>query len=409
MWSYLLGVVLFAVGIALTIGLHEFGHFSAARFFGMKVRRFFIGFGPTVFAWRRGETVYGYKLIPLGGFCDIAGMTNQDELTEAERPFAMLYKPWWQRVIVLLGGIIMNVVLAITILYGLAVSSGLPDPHPDLTPVVGEFSCVRDTIAAQQDKQRNPAAQSCQQDSPAQQAGLHVGDRILAADDQHLESFADLVMYVRERPDTPIAFRIERQGEQRQVVVTPHRTQLQTPEGTATTIGTIGVTSAQIEFFRSYNPLEAVGATAQFSSALVQDTARGLAAFPAKLPGVVASIIGGERDTESPISVVGATHVGGQLVERSMWPMFFLMLASLNFFLAFFNVLPVLPLDGGHITVVLYEYVRDKFRKLRGLAPAGPVNYEKLMPVTVAAVALLMGVGVLVILADLVNPIRMFG
>ena len=139
MMSYFTGVLLFALGIAFTIALHEWGHFTAARYYGMKVRRFFVGFGPEVFSFQRGETVYGLKAIPLGGFCDIVGMTNQDEVDPEDEPRAMRNKPWWQRIIVLLGGIIMNLLIALIILYGLAVTSGLPNQNPDTTAVVGRW------------------------------------------------------------------------------------------------------------------------------------------------------------------------------------------------------------------------------------------------------------------------------
>ena len=132
-------------------------------------------------------------------------------------------------------------------------------------------------------------------------------------------------------------------------------------------------------------------------------------AFPSKIPGVVTAIFGGERDVEGPISVVGASRTGGELVERSMWSVFFTLLASLNFFLALFNLIPLPPLDGGHIAVVLWEKTRDGIRRMRGLPSGGPVNYEKLMPLTYAMATLLMGVGVLVIIADVVNPVKLFG
>ena len=132
-------------------------------------------------------------------------------------------------------------------------------------------------------------------------------------------------------------------------------------------------------------------------------------AFPGKIPGVVASIFGGERDIEGPISVIGASRTGGDLVERDQWPAFWMMLASLNFFLALFNLVPLPPLDGGHIAVVIYEKIRNALRRLRGLPPAGPANYEKLMPLTYFMAALLLVVGVLVMAADVVNPVNLFG
>jgi len=403
MMSYFTGVLLFALGIAFTIALHEWGHFTAARYYGMKVRRFFVGFGPEVFSFQRGETVYGLKAIPLGGFCDIVGMTNQDEVDPEDEPRAMRNKPWWQRIIVLLGGIIMNLLIALIILYGLAVTSGLPNQNPDTTAVVGEVGCV----APRQLDAKNLAP--CTGSGPAAAGGVKAGDRIVGVDSTSLESFEQLREYVKTRPNQTITLHVERNDQKLDLPVAVESASRLDETGREHTVGAIGVTSKPLELFVSYGPVAAIGATAGFAGSLVTATLDGLASFPAKLPGVVASIFGAEREADGPISVVGASHVGGVLAEHSAWPMFFLLLASLNFFLAFFNLVPLPPLDGGHIAVVLYERVRDFVRKLRGLAPMGPVNYDKLIPLTVAVAALLAGVGIIVIVADIVSPVQLFG
>jgi len=403
MMSYFTGVLLFALGIAFTIALHEWGHFTAARYYGMKVRRFFVGFGPEVFSFQRGETVYGLKAIPLGGFCDIVGMTNQDEVDPEDEPRAMRNKPWWQRIIVLLGGIIMNLLIALIILYGLAVTSGLPNQNPDTTAVVGEVGCV----APRQLDAKNLAP--CTGSGPAAAGGVKAGDRIVGVDSTSLQSFEQLREYVKTRPNQTITLHVERGDQKLDLSVAVESASRLDETGREHTVGAIGVTSKPVELFVSYGPVTAIGATAGFAGSLVTATLDGLASFPAKLPGVVASIFGAEREADGPISVVGASHVGGVLAEHSAWPMFFLLLASLNFFLAFFNLVPLPPLDGGHIAVVLYECVRDFVRKLRGLAPMGPVNYDKLIPLTVAVAALLAGVGIIVIVADIVSPVQLFG
>lgn len=403
MMSYFTGVLLFALGIAFTIALHEWGHFTAARYYGMKVRRFFVGFGPEVFSFQRGETVYGLKAIPLGGFCDIVGMTNQDEVDPEDEPRAMRNKPWWQRIIVLLGGIIMNLLIALIILYGLAVTSGLPNQNPDTTAVVGEVGCV----APRQLDAKNLAP--CTGSGPAAAGGVKAGDRIVGVDSTSLQSFEQLREYVKTRPNQTIMLHVERGDQKLDLPVAVESASRLDETGREHTVGAIGVTSKPVELFVSYGPVTAIGATAGFAGSLVTATLDGLASFPAKLPGVVASIFGAEREADGPISVVGASHVGGVLAEHSAWPMFFLLLASLNFFLAFFNLVPLPPLDGGHIAVVLYERVRDFVRKLRGLAPMGPVNYDKLIPLTVAVAALLAGVGIIVIVADIVSPVQLFG
>ena len=403
MGAYLLGVALFALGIAVTIALHEAGHMFTARAFGMRVRRYFIGFGPTVWSTRRGHTTYGVAALPFGGFCDIAGMTGQDPVTEEEAPHAMVNKPWWQRVIVLSGGVATNMVVGVLILYGVAVSSGLPNPDADTTPTVGEVTCVSDQVDAQ-------TLAECSGTGPAGAAGVREGDRILAVDGEEMTDFRQVRDTVLDRPGEDVVFTVDRGGQILDLNVTVEPVTRLSTDGTPYEAGAVGLASAPIpDAVKSYGPVEAVPATLAFTGRLLEGTVEGLASFPAKIPGVVASIFGAERDVEGPMSVVGASRVGGELVERSLWDVFWMMLASLNFFLALFNLVPLPPLDGGHIAVVLWEKARDFFRRLRGLAPAGPANYEKLLPVTYAMAATLLTVGLVVIVADVVNPVRLFG
>lgn len=404
MVSYLIGVALFALGIAVTIALHEWGHYTAARACGMKVRRFFVGFGPTVWSIHRGGIEYGVKAVPLGGFCDIAGMTAQDPLTPEEEPHAMWRKPAWQRIIVLLGGIIMNIVVAMVVLYATAVAWGLPNNNVDTTPVVGQTSCAP---ARQIDA---TTLSDCTGDGPAAEAGVEVGDTITAVDGQELKSFVELRDYVFTKPGETVTLSVLRGEQHLEIPVNVETVERLDTNGQPITVGAIGVTQAPLkDVVLTYNPITAIGGTFNFAGEMAKATLQGLARFPSMLPGVATSIVGGERDQEGPMSVVGASRVGGELVERDMWSMFFLMLASLNMFLAAFNLVPLPPLDGGHIAVVIYEKIRDFFRRIRGLAPAGPADYTKLNPLVITVAALLLGVGVLVIVADVVNPIRLFG
>lgn len=403
MGAYLLGVFLFALGIAVTIALHELGHLLTARAFGMRVRRYFIGFGPTVWSVKKGQTEYGVNAIPLGGFCDIAGMTAQDELTPAEAPHAMVNKPWWQRVIVLLGGVFMNVVVGFVILYLVAVFSGIPNPYADTTPKVGETLCVSDQLSATQ-------VAECSGVGPAGDAGILPGDRLLALNGEELKTFAELRDTVLTMPGESVTLTVDREGQILDVAVQVAAVERMNPQGEMVAAGAIGLSNAPIQdAMKQFGPLEAIPATAAFTGQTLDATVDALIAMPAKIPGVVAAIFGAERDMEGPMSVVGASRVGGELVERSLWSMFFMMLASLNFFLALFNIVPLPPLDGGHIAVVLYEKIRDFFRRLRGLPSAGPADYTKLMPITVGAAALMLGLGSIIIVADVVNPIRLFG
>lgn len=403
MGAFILGIVAFALCIAVSIALHEVYHMLTAKAFGMRVRRFFVGFGPKLVSVKKGETEYGIAALPFGGFCDIAGMTAMDPLTPEEEPHAMYRKPWWQRVAVMSGGIVMNLFLGFMVLYLLAVSSGIPNPYADRTPTVGEVSCTSDQVDA-------TTVADCTGPGPAGEAGVRPGDQILAIDGQEMRTFVEIREYVLTRPGQTVTLDVERAGERMLIDVPVASVTRLTPEGTSFEAGAIGVSNAPVEdAVKRFGPVEAVPATARVSGEMLSASVKGIIAFPGKVPGVVASIFGAERDVEGPISVVGASRAGGELVERSMWTVFFFLLVSLNFFLALFNLIPLPPLDGGHIAVVLYETIRDRLRAMRIRRMGGPVNYQKLAPVTYTMAALLLGVGVLVIIADVVNPVRLFG
>ncbi|WP_284853285.1 M50 family metallopeptidase [Corynebacterium sp. MSK072] len=399
----LLGIVLFALGIGLTVALHEAGHMFTARAFGMRVRRYFIGFGPRVFSFRKGHTEYGLAAFPVGGFCDIAGMTAQDEfLTEEEKPYAMYKKPWWQRIIVLAGGIGVNLILGFVILYFVAMTAGLPNPDADVRPRVGEVTCTAD-------QKENQELESCTGNGPAGKAGVHEGDIILALDGQHLDSFTQLRDEVMQRPGETVTLTVERDGAEKDFSIELETVKRLNQQGELVDAGSIGLSNEVLDIVEKYSATQAVPATWHFTTYSLEATVEGIKQFPAKVPGVVASIFGHERDVNGPMSVVGASRVGGELVERSLWASFFMMLATLNFFLAIFNLIPLPPFDGGHIAVILYEKIRDGIRKLMGKQPLGPADYTRLMPITYVMAALLMALGVVIIIADVVNPIRLFG
>lgn len=378
MAAYLIGIVLFGLGIALTVALHEAGHLVVARGFGMRVRRYMIGFGPELFGRTVGHTRYGVCALPFGGFCEIAGMTALDEVTPEEAPSAMRYKPRWQRVAVLIGGIAMNMLIGFVILYGVAVTSGIPNPYADRTAVVGEVLPGGSGSAS----------------------GLREGDRIRAVNGAAISDFVHFRDVVRAHPGEDIEVTVERAGEARDIMV-------DVADGE---VGSVGVVGAPIpDAVRAFGPVEAIPATARYTGEVLESTVTALGQMPAKIPGVVAAIFGSERDVESPMSVVGASRVGGELVEHSLWDVFWMMLASLNFFLALFNLIPLPPFDGGHIAVVLWEETRDRFRSLRGLPPAGPADYTRLLPATYLIGVTLLTLGAVVIVADVVNPVRLFG
>ncbi|HEV2782685.1 MAG TPA: site-2 protease family protein [Actinophytocola sp.] len=404
MLVWILGVALFALGICVSVALHEAGHMLTAKWFGMKVRRYFIGFGPRLWSFRRGETEYGLKAIPLGGFCDIAGMTALDHVSAAEAPRAMWRFPVWKRVVVMSAGSITHFILGFLILYFMAVGMGLPNVAG--TPVISATDCA----AASQDPKTFEFAPCTPGDRyPARDAGIQPGDEIISIDGQRTATWTEVVAKVKDLRGAH-TFVLRRDGVDRTVTVDIPQVQRVAADARpgaddnrVVTVGAIGVRSTPVYH---YDAVGAFGGAASFTGDMFVRTWQGLLAFPQKIPKVVEAIGGGERDPDTPVSVVGASIIGGDAVERGIWELFLLVLASLNFFVGVFNLLPLLPLDGGHIAVTLYEKVRDWVRKLRGLAPGGPVDYTKLTAVTMVVVFLGGAVVLLTVTADLVNPIR---
>ncbi|OLR91517.1 M50 family metallopeptidase [Actinokineospora bangkokensis] len=402
---WLLGLVLFALGIGLSVALHEAGHMLTAKAFGMKVRRYFIGFGPKVFSFRRGETEYGLKVIPGGGFCDIAGMTALDPVTPEEAPRAMWRFATWKRVVVMSAGSITHFVLGFVILYLMAVTMGLP--NQEYKPIVGGTSCAAPT----QDRVQLTLPECGPGDpSPAVAAGIREGDEIVAINGTPVATWPDMVNRVRDLRG-PAQFEVLRDGERLDLTVDIATVQRAAPGATkgneGNTLVEAGAVGVSWGDSIHYGALDGLGGTLVFTGEMFAKTWEGLMKFPEKIPAVIRAIGGEQNDPERPVSVVGASVIGADAAEAGIWSIFVLMLAALNFFVGVFNLLPLLPLDGGHIAVVLYERVRDFLRKLRGKAPAGPVDYNKLAGITMVLVVLGGAVVLLTVTADVVNPIRL--
>ena len=405
-----IGIVLLAVLILVSVALHECGHMWVARATGMKVRRYFVGFGPTLWSTKRpnklGYTEYGVKAIPLGGFCDIAGMTSVDEIAPEDERYAMYKQRTWKRVAVLAAGAGMNVVIGLVVIYGTAVIWGLPNLNPREGAFVGQTTCVASEVTKGQ-------VGECTGDGPAAAAGLRLGDRVVSAGGTEVNDPDQLVAAV-QKLNGPTPFVIERkQGEtteQLTVMVDVEQTQrwLGDPPK-ATQVGAVGVRTAQygpVEYSH-YNPLTAIPGTVTFTGDLSVKLGEALLKIPTKIGALVHSLTGAERDPETPISVVGASIIGGDLFFLRSWDNFALLLAQLNFVLAIVNLIPLLPFDGGHIAVALYEKIRNTIRSRRGKVAAAPVNYLKLLPLTYAVFIVLAGFMLLTVSADLINPIRL--
>jgi membrane-associated protease RseP (regulator of RpoE activity) len=400
--AYIVGVVLFALGICVSVALHEAGHMLTAKWFGMKVRRYFVGFGPTVFSFRRGETEYGLKWIPLGGFCDIAGMTALDEVTPEEAPRAMWRFKTWKRTVVMSAGSITHFLLGFVVLYLMAVTMGLPNLAPT-EPVISATSCARAATTSQQLGDTTCPAGA---PKPAEAAGLKPGDKVVSVAGKPTPTWTDMLAAV-QATGGPTPIQVERGGQTLTLTVDVPRVQRLTTDGKVREVGMIGASPVATAGMLHYGPIDAVGATVSFTGTMFAETGQRLIEFPERIPAVFNSIFGGDRDPNTPVSVVGASRIGGEAVERGLWELFFFLLASLNFFIGVFNLLPLLPMDGGHIAIVWYERVRDWLRKLRGKAAGGPVDYTKLSAVTMVLVLIGGAVTLLTVTADIVNPIRL--
>ena len=402
---FVLGIVLFALAILISVALHECGHMWVARATGMKVRRYFVGFGPTLWSTRRGETEYGVKGIPLGGFCDIAGMTPVEELAPDEQDRAMYKQATWKRVATLFAGPGMNFVICLVLIYGIALVWGLPNLHPPTNAVVGETGCVaKEVTAGKLDK--------CDGPGPAAQAGIRAGDVVVKVGDTPVSSFEEMAAAVRKLQGTvPVV--VQRNGTTdhhvRHGPTDPalHRQRAGRSTRSRPPSAPSG-SGRRARCPRTTASVTAVPATFAFAGDLTVQVGKSLVAIPTKVGALVHAIGGGQRDPETPMSVVGASIIGGDTVDHGLWVAFWFFLAQLNLVLGAINLLPLLPFDGGHIAVAVFEKIRNMFRSARGKVAAAPVNYLKLMPATYVVLVFVVGYMLLTVTADLVNPIRLF-
>ncbi|MFY9189796.1 MAG: M50 family metallopeptidase [Lawsonella sp.] len=399
--AFALGIILFILGIAISVALHEAGHLLTAKAFKMRVRRYFIGFGPTLFKTKRKGTEYGLKALPLGGFCDIAGMTILDEdLTAEEKPHAMYKKPAYQRIIVMLGGITANILIGVILVYSVAVGWGLPNLRSPMVTRVAETTCVADQL-------KDGSVETCEGQGPAAAAGVKAGDIILKVNGEKITETEQVIALTQESPQT-VTYTIKRDGQIRDLVITPTQAD-RVRDGDLVRVPVTGVSIRQepLEPMKNYNAATAVPAAFQFSWDINKLIVKALVKIPAQMPGLVKAIFGGERAADTPMSIVGASVAGGDALAFGSWSVFLMLMAQINFCLALFNLIPLPPLDGGHVAVICYEKIRDAVRKMAGKEPVGPADYSKLLPLTSIVVFLLVALFIITVAADVVNPIRL--
>ena len=461
----ILGILALAVLIFISIGLHEFGHFITAKRFGVKVTEFMIGFGPKIFSRKKGETSYGFKLFPLGGYVRILGMyppakegsqqagavrsVNQSAegdtivaeadsavSTQARRPgrFAHLvdqaraesmkgldpgeedrafYRlPVGKRVVVMLAGPFTNLVLAFVFIAIVLVGIGIPTPSLTIDRVI-------DCVPTAANPNGSTTDGRCEGSPPtaAFSSDIAAGDRITAVNGAPVEDWEQVTTALRNT-DEPTAITLSTATGERTVVAEPV-SYPRVDEAGQPVLDENGQQVTDTRAFLGVNPEQYLQRQApqQVPVFIWDATTRSvtaLFALPAKMYDLgVTLATNGERDVEGPVSVVGISRIGGEVVadDQLEWAnkvgFIFTLAATLNLFLFLFNLLPIPPLDGGHVAAALWEAIRRKWAAWRGRPDPGVVDTAKLLPVTYVVAVILIGVGVMVIWADLFKPISL--
>ena len=409
--SRVLFTVAFAMVILISVSLHEAGHMLTAKRFGMKVTQFFVGFGTTIFSFRRGETEYGAKWIPLGGFCKIVGMTPQDDdVDPADQGRVMWRYPVWKRTIVMSAGSLTHFALAIIGLWFGAAFIGLPNldyPQTDAqratlpaSVVLGQ--CVTPEATPRACTPADPVA-------PAKAAGLRDGDVLTAVNGVPIANYGDMLRVIRQTPPGPAEIAFTRDGQPQTVrttLVAAQRPPLDNPTGPPATVAALGVgLNVTVPTEVTYGAAGAFGATVRYSGWMVEQTFESIKRVPSKVPALWRSITGDERDPDTPISVVGASLIGGEAASLGLWSTVLMLFIGLNVFIGIFNLLPLLPLDGGHIAIAWYERARSWLAAKRGRPDPGRGDYFKLMPLTYAVILVGGAFTLLTLTADIINPI----
>jgi membrane-associated protease RseP (regulator of RpoE activity) len=385
----LIGVLLFLLALMLAIFLHEGGHFVTAKLFGMKVERFFLGFGKTLWSFRRGETEYGVKLLPLGGFCKIAGMSPHEfdgnfleqergqkpEPVEPERQFRN--KPAWQRAIVLGAGSVTHFLMALVLIYALIVVIGLQIGPPTTK--------IQTTVATTSDGSPAPAAT----------AGLRAGDRIVAIDGQPISTFDQLRSVLSDKAGQRVSITYNRDGKDITTTLVPAVEK----DSSGQTRGFLGISPAGAMVHR--NPVEGIAATGGMFRDLVVGSFKGLGGL---IPGLADRLQapaqtsngggGGGGGESAPVGLIGIGRLAGQAVSAGQWSMFIALLIEFNVFVGIFNLLPIPILDGGYLALIGWQAITRR-----------EVDLRKLAPIAAVAVSLLFVFVLVVVWLDITNPI----
>ena len=378
----LLGALAFIVALLFSVMIHEFGHYLTARRYGMRVSEFFLGFGTRIWSRQRGETEFGIKAIPAGGYCRIEGMTPRDEMPEGEENRAFYRASSGRKLIVLGAGSFLHFILGFLLLLLLLAGVGVNQVLPVINSVVP-----------------NTAAQA---------AGFQKGDEIISIDGDRSGDWQKQLLKIRNSKGRELSFIIKRGGVEQTITATPRMTKIE--DGTSRYV--LGIVN---EFgTKRVSPVRSISSAAELTWKFTTTSAKSLVQLPTKIPGLWGQTFGGEeRDENGPVGVVGVARVTGQaaasgeLTNSERIGTFILIVASLNIFVGLFNLLPILPLDGGHMAVAIVDEIRALFAKLRRKPRPPAIDVQVLTPITAVVFVILAALTVLLLIADIFNPISL--
>ncbi len=400
-WN-IFGIIAFIVALLTSVMIHEAGHYLTAKRFGMKVTEFFLGFGARIWSFRRGETEFGIKAIPAGGYCKIVGMSPREEVDAEDHDRRFLSGTVPQRLIVLGAGSFLHFLLGFVLVLFLFSGVGTLRALSTIEEVV---PCV---LAEGESECSATSAKS-----PAAIAGILAGDEILSirkvgeAPFDSAMKWGEIVTEIRAAANEERIFTIERDGERIELTI---QVAERVREGESW--GVIGVIN-EFGQVRSSIP-DGVVESATFVKDVVVGSAQALIKLPTLIPALVEQTFGGaERDPEGLVGIVGVARTAGEATSSDKLDMndkvtfFIIMVAGLNVFVGVFNLLPILPLDGGHMAVAVADGVKRTSARIRKREMPEPIDVERLTPITLIVVAIMLSLTVLLLIADVVTPVRL--
>ena len=396
-----LGALLFVAALLISIVLHEAGHMVCARWAGGKVTEFFVGFGAKLWSSRRGETEYGLKAIPAGGYVKIVGMTDLDEIEPGDEDRALKNKPARLRLLTLSAGSLVHFLIALVLFFLIPTLFGVQ--KGDTAAKIGNVAAcmTSDGVAS--------ACGPGVSQSPAAKAGLATGDVITAVNGKPIANFDQLTVALHAltaNQSATIAYTDPSGGKHTTTVVPIHAASVSYPDGHTGPGSLVGL--GQAAYTQHYNPLSAAAYSGEQFWNGITGTFKGIASIPGSIPKLFSSTVNHtQRSVNSPIGVVGMAQVSGSVIGQEGFAGFFALVAVINVFIGVFNLLPILPLDGGHVAILLYEESRKRVYKLLRRPAPGRVDLNKLLPVAYAFLLVFVGLTLLLLAADITNPVHL--